>query len=124
MPAQVFDHDGYQEIHLSGALLSDAVATRIEGLGGAGRLLIDYGDVTGIDLPLERFVELTRATDEGGLRVAIYAPTPLAFGWNRQVVQMAGAREGVTVAVFKERERAIAWLTAEGGRATPRPATG
>ncbi|MEX0784202.1 MAG: hypothetical protein WD557_16295 [Dehalococcoidia bacterium] len=114
MPAQVLEHDGYRELHLSGRLMRDLLSERLEGLAEAPRILIDYGDVTGIDLPLEQLVELTKKNDAKGLRIAVYAPTPLAFGWNRQVLQLAGAREGVTVSVFKERDLAVAWLVAEG----------
>ena len=118
MPAQLLDHDGYHEIHLSGRLLRDILAARLEGLDGARRILIDYSDVTGIDAPLEGFVSLTRQTDVNGIRVAIHAPSSLAFGWNRQVLQLAGAREGLTISVFRDRTMAIAWLMADGAGAS------
>ena len=115
MPAQVLDHEGYHEIRLSGRLLADLVDIHLERLENARRILIDYSEVTEIGLPAERFVPLTRQTDASGSRIAIYAPSPLAFGWNRQVLQLADAREGVTVSVFKSREGAIAWLVSDGG---------
>jgi hypothetical protein len=115
MPAQVLDHEGYHEIRLSGRLLADLVDIHLEGLENERRILIDYSEVTEIGLPAERFVQLTRQTDASGSRIAIYAPSPLAFGWNRQVLQLAGVREGVTVSVFKGRDQAIAWLVSDGG---------
>ncbi len=114
MPAQVLDHEGYHEIRLSGQLLADLVDIHLEGLDSARRILVDYSEVTEIGLSADRFVPLTRRTDASGSRIAIYAPSPLAFGWNRQVLQLAGAREGVTVSVFRERDRAIAWLVSDG----------
>jgi hypothetical protein len=114
MPAQVLDHEGYQELHLSGRLLADLLEVRLDALAQAPRILVDYGDVTEIGLPAERMVQLARETDSRGARVAVYAPSPLAFGWNRQVLQLAGAREGVTVSVFKERDQAVAWLVSDG----------
>ena len=45
-----------------------------------------------------------------GLKVAFYAPRPALFGLNRQVLQLAEVREGITANVFSNLEEARAWL--------------
>ncbi|MGH2609832.1 MAG: hypothetical protein ACRDHF_12200 [Tepidiformaceae bacterium] len=117
MSARVFHHDGYQELYLSGRLMGDLLSVPLDDLAGATRVLVDYSDVTDIDLPVGAFVELARENDEKGLRIAVYAPTPLTFGWNRQVLQLAEAREGFSVSVFKDLDLAVAWLMADGAGA-------
>ncbi len=115
--AQVLKHQGYQELRLSGRLARDLLDARFEALADATRVLVDYSGVTAIDLPVTAFVDLARDNDVKGMRVAVHAPTPLAFGWNRQVLQLADTREGLTVSVFRDRARAISWLLADGGNA-------
>jgi hypothetical protein len=48
------------------------------------------------------------------MRVAIFAPAAFTFGWNRQVLQLADAREGLAASVFKDHKPALAWLKGDG----------
>ena len=113
MPYQVNARIGYTELHLSGTI------TRIEQVTGADsllsnatRLLVDFSDVEQFNLDPYEMVAMAKRKDELGVRVAVYAPRPALFGVNRQVLQLAGVREGETARVFKDLAAARAWLLA------------
>jgi hypothetical protein len=109
--------DGYIEVRLYGVLdgsqrppLAPEPRPQVEGL----KVLFDLAGVERVALPLDELVRAFVRLDAAGLRVAFYAPEPAVFGINRQAIQMAGAAEGYSLSVFREKDAAVSWLMAPG----------
>lgn len=104
--------EGYVRLALSGVVGVQRGMNRAdrEVVLGATRVLVDYSAVVAITADAHSRTELALANERRGLRIAVYAPTPLTFAWNRQVIQLAGVRENQSTAVFKELQPAIDWL--------------
>jgi hypothetical protein len=74
--------------------------------------LFDARDVTGVKLTGEgvrKLATLIQSTKRSSSRVAVVASSPAMFGMARMFELL---RPDVTVSVFQEMERAIAWLSA------------
>lgn len=114
MPYQFVDRLTHLEIRLEGIvdeelLIEEAVLKRV---GDVGRVLFDYSGVTEVRLDSMSLATAARRQEAAGVKVAVYAPRPAMFGVNRQVLQLAGVREGVTASVFSDLGEARAWLLA------------
>lgn len=114
MPHQFLSHEKYVEVRLTGVIDSYAPLPEAEELAARtiGRVLIDYSGVERFDIDPYALVPAARENDRRGTRIAVYAPQPVLFGINRQIVQLSGAREGETVRVFTDRAEAEAWIQA------------
>lgn len=114
MPYQFVDRLTHVEIRLEGVVDEDLVidAGVIERIGDVRRVLVDYSAVTGVRLDSLFLAEAARRQEAAGVKVAVFAPTPVMFGFNRQVLQLAGVREGVTASVFSDLADARKWLLA------------
>jgi hypothetical protein len=114
MPHQFLSHANYVELRLTGVIDSFAPLADDEerAVQSAGRILIDYSGVERWDVDPYALVPAARENDRRGIRIAVYAPQPVLFGINRQILQLAGAREGETVCVFTDRAEAEAWIQA------------
>ena len=114
MPYQFVDRLTHLEIRLEGVIddglvIEEDVVARV---GELRRVLIDYSAVTEIRLDPLVPAGAARRQQAAGVKVAVYAPRPAMFGFNRQVLQLAGVREGVTASVFSDLAEARAWLLA------------
>ncbi|MBE0611595.1 MAG: hypothetical protein IH609_19600 [Dehalococcoidia bacterium] len=114
VPYQFVDRMTHMEIRLEGVLddglvIEDAVVTRV---GDVRRVLVDYSGVTEVRLDSMSLATTARLQEAAGVKVAVYAPRPAMFGLNRQVLQLAGVREGVTASVFSDLGEARTWLLA------------
>jgi hypothetical protein len=112
MPYQFLSQDGYVELRLTGVIRSFAplLGGEAEALRTATRILIDYSGVERWDIDPYALVPAARENDKRGIRIALYAPQPVLFGINRQIVQLSGAREGETIRVFNDRAAAETWI--------------
>ncbi|MEO8540725.1 MAG: hypothetical protein ABI577_13380 [bacterium] len=77
------------------------------------RLLIDYRPVREVLVPFDWFLAAGVSFAEMGVRVAVVADHPVAFGVSRQTLLTAGLEDGTTSAVFKDYEEARTWLLSE-----------
>jgi hypothetical protein len=114
VPYQFVDRLTHLEIRLEGIVdeelvIDEAVLTRV---GDVGRVLVDYSGVTAMRLDSNSLAATARRQEAAGVKVAVYAPKPAMFGFNRQVLQLAGIREGVTASVFSDLGEARDWLLA------------
>ncbi|MCO5200657.1 MAG: hypothetical protein M9925_03010 [Chloroflexi bacterium] len=114
MPYQFVDRMTHLEIRLEGVIeegfvIEEAVVARA---GELRRVLVDYSAVTEIRLDPFLLANAARRQQAAGVKVAVYAPRPAMFGFNRQVLQLAGVREGVTASVFSDLGEARSWLLA------------
>src|SRR3990172_7235803 len=114
VPYQFVDRLTHVEIRLEGVVDEDLVidAGVIERIGDVRRVLVDYSAVTGVRLDSLFLAEAARRQEAAGVKVAVFAPPPGMFGFNRQVLQLAGVREGVTASVFSDLADARKWLLA------------
>jgi len=80
------------------------------------KLLLDYQTVQEILVPLPWFFAAAEKLDRMGLKVAVVASSPIAFGISRQTILTAGLDEGVAFGVFHDRDEAVAWLVSDTGR--------
>lgn len=114
MPYQFVDRLTHLEIRLEGVVdeglvIEEEVVTRI---GDVRRVLVDYSAVTEMRLAALALAEVASRQEAAGVKVAVFAPRPAIFGFTRQVLQLAGVREGVTASVFTDLAEARAWLLA------------
>lgn len=112
MPYQFVDHLTHLELRLEG-VIDDGLVIDGDVVARAGelrRVLIDYSAVTEIRLDPLLLASVARRQQSAGVKVAVYAPRPAMFGFNRQVLQLAGVREGVTASVFSDLAEARVWL--------------
>lgn len=112
MPYQFVDRVTHLEIRLEG-VIDDGLVIEEEVVVRAGkirRVLVDYSAVTEIRLDPFSLANAARLQQAAGVKVAVYAPRPAMFGFNRQVLQFAGVREGVTASVFRDLAEARVWL--------------
>ncbi len=113
MPIQALQHERFVEIRLSGRLGESEVAAQLPSFArDSRRTLVDYTDVTEIEVPPARLAKLAERGQRQGVRIAVVAPTALTFGFNRQVLQIATDDEGRRTMVFRSRPEALAWLMA------------
>lgn len=112
MPYQFIDHLTHLEIRLEGVVDDSLVfdADVLERVADVRRILIDYSGVVQMHLDSTALAEKARKNEAAGLKVAVFAPNPAMFGFNRQVLQLAGVREGETVCVFDDLAEARDWL--------------
>lgn len=115
MEHRVVQHDGFSELHLVGALTADDLKGAAAYAPGTGidRLLVDFTDVVSCTIPPYAMTRLTQQVEAAGIRVAVCAPQAAFFGFNRQVIQLAGLKENESARVFRDREEAVAWLMTE-----------
>jgi hypothetical protein len=114
VPYQFVDRLTHVEIRLEGVIdggliFEEAVVRRVDEVR---RVLVDYSSVTEVRLDSMSLATMARLQEAAGVKVAVYAPQPVMFGFNRQVLQLAGVREGVTAGVFRDLGEARAWLLA------------
>ncbi len=76
------------------------------------RLLLDYRAVNAITVPFEWFLGAAEGMEALGLKVAVVAASPLAFGISRQAIQTAALDEDRSFRVFRDYEEARLWLLA------------
>jgi hypothetical protein len=114
MPHQLFAHDAYVELRLNGVVDAPEELSESEWsvVGSVNRVLVDYSDVEQMNVDPYTLAGRARKNEERGIKVAVFAPRPALFGLNRQVLQLAGAGEGRTARVFRDRDEAVAWLVA------------
>lgn len=116
MAVEITRRDGYLEVRGSGELTpAEWIPAEDLQLPPHTRVLIDYGEVTSIAVPLEVFVHAARVMAEKRLKVAVYATLDVIFGVSRQTIMTAGLPEGEQFAVFRDRDEAISWLIAPLG---------
>lgn len=114
VPYQFVDRLTHLEIRLEGVLDDGFVIEEdvVARAGELGRVLMDYSAVTEIRLDPLLLASAAQRQQAAGVKVAVYAPRPALFGFNRQVLQLAGVREGVTASVFQDLAEARTWLLA------------
>ncbi|PFG73328.1 hypothetical protein [Tepidiforma thermophila] len=82
-----------------------------------GRVLVDAAALETAEMEAGALAAAAEQLAARAGRIAVYAPGDLAFGLARQALQLAGVAEGVTMAVFREREAALRWLLGGEGAA-------
>lgn len=108
-------HETYVEVQLYGVLgggptaQRPATPQRVRPPFGT-RVLLDLTDVERIAISVDRLVDGMARVEALGVRMALLAPRADLFGLSRQVLQLAGVREGFMISAFKERDLALAWL--------------
>lgn len=78
------------------------------------KVLLNYTDITTVEVPLEMFVHAANVMAERGIKVAALATLDVIFGVSRQTILTAGLPEGEQFAVFRDRDEAVAWLLSPG----------
>lgn len=77
------------------------------------RFLLDYRPVERIAVPFEWFLGAAQELEKLGLKVAVVATSPMAFGISRQTILTAGLDEERQFGVFRDYDEAKTWLLAE-----------
>lgn len=77
------------------------------------RFLLDYRPVQRITVPFEWFLGAGQELEKLGLKVAVVATSPMAFGISRQTILTAGLDEERQFRVFRDYDEAKVWLLAE-----------
>ena len=115
MPYEMHECRGFLRINVSGVLgrehLLSARADR--STFAFPRVLVDYSAVENIQTDARTYASMVAASANRGARVAIWAPTPLTFAWNRQVMLYSNIPEQETIGVFRDLAAAQAWLLAD-----------
>lgn len=118
MALEAVEHDGWVEVRGSGRLtLADWVPAEQLPFPRGFRILLDYTEITAVDVPLDMFVHAANVLAERGIKVAALATLDVIFGVSRQTILTAGLPEGEQFAVFRDRDEAISWLLSEPGLA-------
>lgn len=88
---------------------------QLPALAPGTRVLFDCTAVREVTVPAENLAAAAQQLHRMGVRLALLAGSPLVFGLGRQAIQLAGLPEGVTFAVFMERDEALRWLLGARG---------
>lgn len=108
----IVEHDGYLEARAGSAITpANWVPVESFGLQPGQRMLIDYRPVRQILVPLSVYLSAAETLDALGLKVAVVATSPIAFGISRQTILTAGLDEERAFRVFRDYSEAVAWLT-------------
>jgi hypothetical protein len=126
VPYTIRSDEHHVEVALSGSLGYETIAAMLEELDGLAtaalpallKVLIDETDAgPGLLNPLDirKWIDRwRRATALKAGRIAVVAPSFVMFGLNRMAHGLAGSDSTDHLAVFKERDAALAWLREAG----------
>jgi len=115
MPLVVTDCDTYVRVEVHGVLATgiarEATPEDVAIISRANRFLLDLAGVTDITANALVLAVQPRTRTPRPVRISVFAPNALAFGWTRQLL-LAGDADPERVGVFRDEESALEWLRA------------
>lgn len=114
---RVVPHRAFTEVFSDGSLTSaeiDAAPVPFLAAEATRPVLLNCATVGRVDAPVTLIQRLLRVATERHSKVAVFATNPLLFGVAREAILSSGLGEGWAIAVFRERDEAVAWLESDG----------
>jgi hypothetical protein len=106
----------YSELRVSGRVrVDDWVGTAELPPPSGSRLLVDYGELEGLDVSIGQLIAAAEELAAAGVRSAFVAPRePAVLALVRKAMILSRAVEGRDVAIFGTREECEVWLLSAG----------
>jgi hypothetical protein len=109
----LFSHDRYLEARGPSTIsIENWVTVDQLPLRRGERLLLDYRPVKAVTVPFEWFLSAAEGLERMGVKVAVVAASPLAFGISRQAILTAALDEERAFRVFRDYDDGRDWLLA------------
>jgi hypothetical protein len=107
-----FEYPLYSELRVSGRVrVDDWVGTAELPPPSGNRLLVDYGELAGLDVSIGQLIAAAEELAAAGVRCAFVAPRdPTVLALVRKAMILSRAVEGRDVAIFATRQECERWL--------------